>query len=194
LGEDKALEDRLRTTFELIEKNSKLSSKPLEDALNEIRKNFTRSFGKDHGRLVLKAAKPHLKARLAEFREMLDAHQKTVKVDLQKHLDASREQIIGYYLPRLFESVPDALLGQSLHGQATETSAKAWLNSELDRVFPDATNLIEEMRLEEHYKDVTFETLNQKGFLSSVKDAFPGIDWDKTYSEFRAAAQSTSKQ
>ena len=192
LGEDKVLEDRLRTTFELIEKNSKLSSKPLEDALNEIRKNFTRSFGKDHGRLVLKAAKPHLKARLAEFREMLDAHQKTVKVDLQKHLDASREQIIDYYLPRLLDSVPDGLLGQSLYGQATETSAKAWLNRELDRVFPHANYLIQEMRLEENFKDVTFETLNQDGFLSSVKDAFPGIDWDKTYSEFRAAAESTS--
>jgi hypothetical protein len=50
----------LRTTFELIEKGSKLSSKPLEDALNDIRKNFTPSLGKDHGRVVLKAAKPHL--------------------------------------------------------------------------------------------------------------------------------------
>ena len=38
LGGSEELENRLRTTFELIEKGSKLSSKPLEDALNEIRK------------------------------------------------------------------------------------------------------------------------------------------------------------
>ena len=50
LGGSKELENRLRTTFELIEKGSKLSSKPLEDALNDIRKNFTRPLGKDHGR------------------------------------------------------------------------------------------------------------------------------------------------
>ena len=68
LGGSKELENRLRTTFELIEKGSKLSSKPLEDALNEIRKNFTPSLGKDHGRVVLKAAKPHLVTRLKEFR------------------------------------------------------------------------------------------------------------------------------
>jgi len=93
LGGSKDLKSRLRTTFELIEKGSKLSSKPLEDALNEIRKNFTPSLGKDHGRVVLKAAKPHLVARLTEFRTKLEAHQKAVEADLQKHLDTSREQI-----------------------------------------------------------------------------------------------------
>ena len=76
LGGSKDLENRLRTTFDLIEKGSKLSSKPLEDALNEIRKNFTPSLGKDHGRVVLKAAKPHLVTRLAEFRAKLASHQK----------------------------------------------------------------------------------------------------------------------
>ena len=90
LGGSEELENRLRTTFELIEKGSKLSSKPLEDALNEIRKNFTPSLGKDHGRVVLKAAKPHLVTRLKEFRFKLEAHQKSVAEDLQKHLDTSR--------------------------------------------------------------------------------------------------------
>ena len=55
LGGSKDLEGRLRTTFDLIEKGGKLSSKPLEDALNEIRNDLTRSLGKDHGRVVLKA-------------------------------------------------------------------------------------------------------------------------------------------
>jgi hypothetical protein len=73
LGGSKDLENRLRTTFELIERGSKLSSKLLEDALNEIRMNFTPSLGKDHGRVVLKAAKPHLVTRLTEFRAKLDA-------------------------------------------------------------------------------------------------------------------------
>ena len=68
LGGSKDLENRLRTTFELIEKGSKLSSKPLKDALNEIRKNFTLSLGKDHGRVVLKAAKPHWDKAYSEFK------------------------------------------------------------------------------------------------------------------------------
>ena len=193
LGGSEELENRLRTTFDLIEKGSKLSSKPLEDLLNEIRKNFTPSLGKDHGRVVLKAAKPHLVARLADFRAKLDAHQKTVAADLQKHLDASREQVVAYYLARVMESRPDALLGQSLNGEISEDSAKKWINGELDRVFPTADSLIHEMKLEERYKDVTFETLNRGDFLQSVKEAFPTVDWDKAYKEFRAAGQADNK-
>lgn len=190
LGGSKDLENRLRTTFELIEKGSKLSSKPLEDALNEIRKNFTRSLGKDHGRVVLKAAKPHLVVRLTEFRAKLDTHQKAVEADLQKHLDTSREQIVAYYQARVIEAPSDALRGQSLNGGISEAAAKGWLNGELDRVFPSAESLIQEMKLDERYKDVTFETLNHKDFLESVKDAYPTVDWDKAYSEFKAAGQS----
>jgi hypothetical protein len=193
LGGSEELENRLRTTFDLIEKGSKLSSKPLEDLLNEIRKNFTPSLGKDHGRVVLKAAKPHLVARLADFRAKLDAHQKTVAADLQKHLDASREQVVAYYLARVIESRPDALLGQSLNGEISADSARRWINGELDRVFPTADSLIHEMKLEERYKDVTFETLNRGDFLQSVKEAFPTVDWDKAYKEFRAAGQADNK-
>ncbi|TNF23721.1 MAG: hypothetical protein EP325_00590, partial [Vibrionaceae bacterium] len=91
LGGSKDLEGRLRTTFELIEKGGKLSSKPLENALNEIRKNFTPSLGKDHGRVVLKSAKPTLMKRLKELRDELDKYQKQVRTELQKHLDESRQ-------------------------------------------------------------------------------------------------------
>ena len=45
------------------------------------------------------------------------------------------------------------------------------------------------MQLDVRYKDVTFETLNQRDFLDAVKEAFPRIDWDKAYSEFRAAGE-----
>ena len=109
------------------------------------------------------------------------------------HLDTSREQIVAYYLPRVMEAKPDALLGQSLNGEVSEMAANRWLHGELDRVFPSAESLIHEMKLEERYKDVTFETLNREDFLDSVKDAFPDVDWQKAYSEFKAAGQSEAK-
>jgi hypothetical protein len=153
LGGSKDLEGRLRTTFDLIEKAGKLSSKPLEDALNEIRKNFTPSLGKDHGRVVLKAVKPTLVKRLEEFKKKLETHQATVRVELQKHLDDSRKQIIDYYLPRVIESPPDGWLGKSLSGKPSEDEARQWLDAELDPVFPEAEKLIQKMVLEERYKD-----------------------------------------
>lgn len=194
LGGSKDLEGRLRTTFDLIEKGGKLSSKPLENALNEIRKHFTPSLGKDHGRVVLKPAKPHLIERLEEFREKLEDHQEKVGEELQKHLDDSRQTIVDYYLPRVMETPPDALLGQSLTGEPTEEDARQWLNTELDRVFPSADSLIQVMKLEQRFKDVTFETLNRDDFLESVKAAFPTVDWDKAYEEFRAAGEIDSNE
>lgn len=189
LGGSEDLEGRLRTTFDLIEKGGKLSSKPLEDALNEIRKDFTPPLGKNHGRVVLKAAKPILTERLEAFRQKLTAHQQQVGEQLQKHLDDSRKAIIDYYLQRAMKAPPDALLGQSVSGEATEKGARHWLNAELDRVFPNAESMVQVMRLEERFKDVTFETLNREDFLQSVKEAFPCIDWDKAHKEFRAAGE-----
>jgi hypothetical protein len=74
LGADESVQSRLKTTFDLIEREGALSSKPIEDELNEIRKNFTPSLGKDHGRVLLKAQK-------AAVREALErASDKTGKV------------------------------------------------------------------------------------------------------------------
>ena len=193
LGGSKDLEGRLRTTFDLIEKGGKLSSKKLEDELNEIRKNFTPSLGKDHGRVVSKAQKPVFEQRLKTFRENLEAHQENVANELQNKLDESRSQIIDYYLQRVIDNPPDALLGQLLHPKPTEEDARLWLDAELDRVFPAADSLIQKMQLDVRYKDVTYETLNQPDFLDSVKKAFPKKDWDKVHEEFQAAGESEKR-
>ena len=187
LGGSKDLEGRLRTTFDLIEKGGTLSSKGLEDALYNIRKNFTRSLGKDHGRVILKTAKPHFEERLEEFRNELTAHQEKVRKELQGHLDDSRKQVGDYYVPRVVESPPDSMRGRFL--KFSESEARAWLNGELDRVFPQAEALIQKMQLDVRYKDVTFETLNKEDFLEAIKEAFPDIDWDKAHKEFRAAGE-----
>ena len=97
---------------------------------------------------------------------------------------------MSYFLPQVMKSPPDSLRGQLLRADPSEDDARRWLKNELDRVFPDASELIDEMRLEERFKDVTFETLNRGDFLASVKSAFENIDWDKAYSEFKAAGES----
>jgi hypothetical protein len=50
------------------------------------------------------------------------------------------------------------------------------------------------MVLEERYKDVTFETLNRDDFLEMVRKAYPDVDWDKAYSEFKAAGEGSPKE
>lgn len=188
LGASKDLEGKLKTTFDLVENDSSLSSKSLEDDLNDIRKNLTPSLGKDHGRVVLKAAKPRLLERLSELRNKLQAHQRKVESELQAKLDASKRQVVEYYLPLVRANPPDGLVGSLL--KVTDDDIKSWIESELDAVFPRASKLIKGMTLEARYKDVTFETLNQRDFLDLVKDAFPRIDWDKPFDDFMAAGEA----
>lgn len=190
LDSAKELEGRLQTTFDLIESRGDLSSKKLEAELNEIRKNFTPSLGKDHGRVVLKNAKPKLIERIEELRKKLEAHQAKVENELQISIDESKKQVVEYYLPIVRNKVPDALLGQSLHGVPDDDAIRRWLHKELAREFPHASKLVKKMRLDERYKDVTYETLNQPDFLEAVSEAFPYVDWKKAYSEFKAAGEA----
>jgi hypothetical protein len=132
-------------------------------------------------------AKPHLEERLATFRDELKAHQEKVEKELQGQLDESRKQIVEYFVPPVVANPPDAMRGQFL--KLEEAEARAWLDGELDRVFPKAEALIQKMQLDVRYKDVTFETLNREDVLDAVKEVFPRIDWDKAYKEFRAAGR-----
>jgi len=107
--------------------------------------------------------------------------------ELQVHLDASRKQIVDYFVPLVVKDPPDAMRGQFLKFDIAE--ARKWLDSELGQIFPEAGALIQNMQLEVRYKDVTFETLNREDFLEAVKAAFAEIDWEKAYEEFRAAGE-----
>ena len=183
------MQSRLNTTFDLIEHESNLSSRPIEDELNEIRKNFTPSLGKDHGRVVLKAQKPLFEKRLSELRGKVEKFKTEIKEGLQKQLNASRDEVVRYYVRRVIESPPDAFSGQLLTDTPTEDDAQKWLHRQLDAVFPTAEELIKNMELDETYKDVTFETLNRKDFLPLIQKAFPDVNWERAYKEFRAAGE-----
>jgi len=189
LGDDGGVQSRLNTTFDLIEHESNLSSRPIEDELNEIRKNFTPSLGKDHGRVVLKAQKPLFEKRLSELRGKVEKFKTEIKEGLQKQLNASRDEVVRYYVRRVIESPPDAFSGQLLTDTPTEDDAQKWLHRQLDAVFPTAEELIKNMELDETYKDVTFETLNRKDFLPLIQKAFPDVNWERAYKEFRAAGE-----
>ncbi len=193
LGASKDLGGKLKTTFDLIGKSSSLSSAELEADLNGLRKNFSPSLGKGHGRVVLMAAKPHLEERIVEFTAKLEAHQKKLELELQSMLDESKTELVEHYLPLALNNPPDALLGSLFNPGNNEGATRQWIDDELAKVFPAAPELISKMALEVRYKDVTFETLNEPDFLDSVKSAFPRIDWEKAFDEFLAAGERLAR-
>jgi hypothetical protein len=188
LGTGKDLEGKLRTTFQLIGKSNELTSEKLDKELDEIRKNFTRTIGKQE-RVILKSARPTFDARIEAFKTKLEAHKAAVKSNLEQELKKSREEVVEYYLPLARSNPPDALVGQSLFSNPDDAEIRSWLNRELGRTFPTADSLINEMKFDVRFKDVTFETLNRPDFIDSLKDAYPTTPWEKAYKEFQAMAE-----
>ena len=192
LGASNDLEGRLKTTFDLIERDSNLSSKHIEENLNEVRNLYTPSLGKKHNRVVLKSSKKRLNEKIKKLRTDLKNHQEKVKKEIQSHLDASRNQIIEYYHPLAKKNPPEALLARLPHEKPTDEDIKKWIGRRIYNVFPSAESIVHEMKLEVRFKDITYETLNENDFLDSIKKAFPDIDWDKAYKEFKAAGELKS--
>ena len=188
IGSAPELEGRLKTTFDLIDKNTSVSSKQLDAELRSIRDDLTRSLGKQHGRVIRVAAVPRLKERIEALCEKVKAHQEDVQAKLEGTLAESRTVVLNYYLPLVQKDTPDALIG--LFGKPSDEDVELWLDSELASAFPTAEELVNKMQLDVSFKDVTFDTLNGGDFLSAIKQAFPEANWDRTYEEFRAAGES----
>jgi len=193
LGSSEDLEGRLRTTFDLIERDSQISSKSLEKELHDMRKDLTRSLGK-FGRVILKGpARSRFVERIKQFRSRLTAHQKTVQHQIEGKLKTSREQVIEYYLPTAKDKPPDELIGVSVRPKVSDDDLRRWIGAKLDDVFPTADEVVSDMSLDVSFKDVTFETLNDPEFIQALKKAYPETDWDKPFSEFRAMGEDKKR-
>jgi predicted hydrocarbon binding protein len=187
IGSDKELKGRLKTTFDLIDKDANVSSSALDKELRDIRNKLTRSLGKEHGRIIRKATLPKLEERLEQLREKMAQHQEAIRENLEATLSKSKALMVDYYLPIVEQYPPDELYG--LFGEPSGSDIRNWLEGVLAKAFPKPDALVNKIKLEVNYKDVTFATLNRDDFLASIKSAYPELDWEKTYEEFRAAGE-----
>ena len=44
--------------------------------------------------------------------------------------------------------------------------------------------------LDAQFKDVTWETLNDPDFGDALRKAFPDVDWDKPFHDYKAAGEA----
>ncbi len=185
LGGTDGLQGRLKSTFDLIEKSSALSSGPLTKLVEELRRNFTPSIG-NGDRVMLKSAKAKFEERVTVIRSELEAYQARLEDTIEAELKKSKEAIIAFYEPVAKANPPDAAHG--LFG----SDVREWLKHELEKTFPTARSLVSKMTLEVDYKDVTFETLQSLKFLEAVRSAFPRHNWDKAHDEYKAAGEAAN--
>ncbi|MBE3065784.1 MAG: hypothetical protein IMZ69_12310 [Spirochaetes bacterium] len=185
---------RLKTTFNLIGRSSNLSDSALQAALKQIRKKYVRSLGQLWGNVLLRARRLDFDKEVEAFRAKVEAHQKKVQAELQAEIDKSIGQIAKAFAARVRAKPPPDLLGGTLGEKPTREDAIRWLHAVLSRVFPLAEEIVSRMELIVHFKDVTYETLNEEGFGEALRTAFPAVNWGKPFSEFDAARAREDQQ
>jgi hypothetical protein len=188
LASTREFEDRLSTTFNLIEKSSSVSAKHLDDDVRKLRDMFTRSLGK-LGRVLLKAQRKNFDNEVEKIREQIELHREKIKNELGGELDKTKAQLVDNFLSPVMSRPPKELLFQLSGSSLTEGNARKWLEWEIGRCIPQADKLITKMELECVFKDVTYETLKDVELMETLKKAFPLVDWDKPFREFTAAKE-----
>ena len=192
LASTRDFEERLSTTFNLIEKSSSVSAKHLDDDVRRLREVFTRSLGK-LGRVLLKSQRKNFDAEVEKVREKIKLHREKINKELGDELDKTKNQLVENFLPHVMNRPPDELRFQLTGPVPTEEKAREWLKTEIGRCIPEVDKLITKMDLECVFKDVTYETLKDAKLMNSLKDAFPLVDWDKPFGEFTAAQEAEKK-
>ena len=181
------LNDKLRTTFDLIKNNEEFSTNHLVKKLNNTKKNFTCFLDKT-SRVILKEKKLEFDNEISEIEKELTEYKKDLVQKLDNEFEKSKQQILEHCVPILQKNPPKKLT-YSMPNQYGKEEIRQWVEREVFKMFPKADELCQKMKLEVVYKDITFETLNDKDFISKIKKRFPYHDWDKLYDDYLAAKE-----
>ena len=184
---EKELFGKLRTTFDLIEKDMEFPLNHLIKKSNRTKKKFTFLLGKK-GRVILKEKKFEFENEIEEIRSELEACKEKLESELDTKLKRSKNQILDHCVPILKANPPHEMTS-CLPYQYEDKDIKHWVESEILETFPTATELCQEMKLEVVYKDITFETLKDEDFIRKIKNKFSSHKWDKLYDDYLAVKQ-----
>ena len=188
---DDATRRRLTTSFSLISPQAKISdkSKELRQVLDAIRKKYTRSIT-PYGVVALRTDREPLKRAIERVATQVKAYSEEIKKELGKEIEKSRKQLVESFLPALVKKPPKDLEFELVYGitdKPTKEQVRDWINDQLDKCFPAVESLLREMEVRLVIKSVTFEMLKEANFQKLVRDAYPGMDWNKPFEEFSAA-------
>lgn len=184
---DRDTRERLTTSFQLIDPGATIGreAKEIRLAVDKLRKVHTRVLN-PYGSITLRSNRQRLEAAVAAVQVQVAAFAGTVKSRLQKEIDHSRKQLVQSVLPGLKAKPPEALLA-GVVGKPTVEQITRWIDRQLDQTFPTVDDIVRDMRMVVTVKAVTYEMLKDPKFQAGVREAYPDVDFDKPFSEFKAA-------
>ena len=188
---DKATRDRITAAFKMLSKGSKISGQSIHKEASEIRKRFIRHHP-IYGGVILKTSRITVDAKIATLQNLIETHRKTVRARFDQDAKKSIAELVQAFWRDIARNPPPELSDQGITKPTTE-QAKEYLRRKLTDAFPKASDLAGEMRVTPVVKDITWSTLNEKGFVDWLRKQWPDrTDLRQPFEQYRAARERMS--
>lgn len=188
---DKATRDRVTAAFKMLSKGSKISGQAIHDEASEIRKRFI-SHHPIYGGVILKTNRTAVDAKITTLRDLIETHRKAVLARFDQDARKSIADLVQAFWRDIVRNQPSELTNQGITKPTTE-QAKEYLRRKLTDAFPKAHDLAEGMRVTPVVKDITWSTLNEKGFVEWLRKQWPDrTDLREPFEQYRAARERMS--
>jgi hypothetical protein len=182
---DQATRDRITAAFRMLSKESRISGEAIHRQASEIRKRFIRHHSV-YGVVILKSNRATLDAEVAKLKLSVEAHSKAVLARLDGKIDSGLVQAFWRDVAR---NPPLELDDQGV-GKPTTAQAKDYLRYKLAEAFPRARDLVADTRVTTVVKDITWSTLNERGFVDWLRKQWPQrTDLRQPFEQYRAARE-----
>jgi hypothetical protein len=187
---DKATRDRITAEFKLLAPDSKVSGDKVRKKAAAIRKRFIHHHP-TYGGIILKNTRAELEAAIAELEKLIEMHKEAILGRFDKEAKKSIEELVRAFWREIARNPPHELADQLGSDKPTTEEAKDYLGHILSEAFPKAKEVIEAMRVIRVVKDVTWNTLNEPGFVDWLKKQFPmRKDLQQPFEMYRAAREA----
>ncbi len=175
---------------EVVGKKQVFSPKSIDDERRSIKKRFLFSGG-EFGNLILRRDVPEFEQRLERLEAQVNAYQSAVKQLLAKRCDQIVTELLNAMKGALTANPPEHWLSRLLDGEITDEEVKRLfeedIRGELERAQADF-----KPRMFKAYKDVTYQTFQNKTFLKVLEKRFGKNAMDKIFSEHDAVPEESA--
>jgi hypothetical protein len=168
---DKGTRARMKTTFKLVPKDSKISGDQITAIANDIRERYL-VHHKVYGSVMLKTKLAAFEKEVEDLRTRIEEYKEEIRKVYDKERERSKTSLVQACWRPLSKEPPKSLLARIVGPKPTMEEAKAYLEGEIDRVLPTIDEVCEGMSVSLVIKDVTWTTLNNKEFVEWLKQEY----------------------
>lgn len=182
LGMDEKVKEILSSSAKLFNGSHPFVDelKKLEEKRNQLRYDYLFSI-KDHGTLIRKKRKEKFNQAIEVLNSDIENAKQSIKEQLESELSTTKKSLISYYVPIVQANPPQHLL--KFHDEIDKKTAEMYIESTLGSLLPNASDIVDEIRLICHFKGVTVEMTRDKKFLSLLDQAMNGLNADSLFDE-----------